>query len=1425
MTFFGSPGLDLGCGSNCNTGLRQQIWLSTVSIGTRHRICPNSDGWIAFTAHVAFAILCVVSPSNGLTGLVVYYRFLLIISAVVVALCHAQAHFLGIRGPFVAYIYWGTVTVFSMIKIRSLDLSDTGNKQAFLSNIGLLASASAFLILEELLPVNSVSGNALSPLDIAGVLSRVSFGHIWPKMMAAQKRTLQENDIYPIPSAEASIVVHKSLDAQLRKLNCFFTQALAHLHRDEQSRAWHVRCGIVSAIVIILQPSLLEALLAFISSRSTDTPEPMSTGILIALGFLISGVLAGFTLVWGNQLSFMLYYRWKTAFAAVVFRKACKLAPAERVEFDAGNVTNLADNDCMEIGFLGANLPMLISIVIQLGMAVYLMWKQLSYATIAVVVGLLALGPLQDMNGTYIGKWTGRRYEKMDERMSLMTEIIRAMKVVKMYAWEGYFIEKLRSIRKAELGHLQKRRIGEMLGVLMGNLIPVALFAIVLGIYVKTAPADQPLDAARVFVSLALFNLLKAPLLELSMSYPTIVDSVASLQRMVEFLNCGNGEDYVIRDGTNTNDLAVQVTNGAFAWTKGEDAKDTLKNINVSMKKGSLCCVVGQVGSGKSSLLQALLGDMESSSGRVRTWGTVLYVAQKAWLFQGSVRDNIILDAELDVKWYNQVVEACALTRDFSLLKDGDLTEIGSRGTSLSGGQRQRIALARAVYAQPDILLLDDTLSAVDAHVGRHIFDSVIGSAGILKHSTRIFVTHGVSYIGAADNVLVMKEGEVAEDGTYEQLRAQDNGLLFNIMKEWESTQPKSPTKKESSAKEKEEEEVSIKTSCEDRPEKVPDDEKTVVDQIIEKEALSEGSSLKVATIYFAACSTAFLVAFLLGIAVSEAVNLLGRYWLQHWTEVDPTYASQRLSYYFGIYAAYTLGYVLLYPWAGCFFLIFVGIRASRKMHDSLLVRVMRYPLGFFDRTPSGRIISRFGGNLGRVDIGLPDEVYDMTFALANVIVNLLPTVIGAPIFLVALLVAFIILSSAFKIYIPASVAYMRMKTSMQGEIISNIDETMSGISTVKVFKQTTKASLKHDQLYDKMQGTLLSYFYCNRWFSLWVQIISAFIVFASALLAVHDADSAPAIAGLAVSTCLVITQEVSMMMQKLGELQNDLVAAERIKEYLDLPTEMPVDSRGNPVIKPAAHRAGWPATGEIEYKNFSLTYRAGIPAALNNLSFKIKSGEKIGVVGRTGAGKSSLSLSLLRLVGSCEHEAANLGARTSGQIFIDGVDIATLSVETVRSSISIIPQESFMFAGSIRDNLDPTLQKSDQELWTVLEKVNLKDYVAAMDGGLDGVVESGGENFSSGLQQLVCLARALLRDSRILILDEATASVDIENDRLIQTAIRREFVDRTVITIAHRIDTIMDSDRVMVMDAGQVVEFGSPADLRAFRGSYRSMI
>uniref|UniRef100_A0A8B9LI33 ABC-type glutathione-S-conjugate transporter n=1 Tax=Astyanax mexicanus TaxID=7994 RepID=A0A8B9LI33_ASTMX len=1158
-------------------------------------------------------------------------------------------------------------------------------------------------------------------------------------------------------------------------------------------------CLIVHDAFMFAIPQVLSLLLGFM--REEDAP--LWKGYFYAsLMFLLSCLQSLFNHQYMYSC-FTVGMRVKTAVMGLVYRKSLVINSAARRTCTVGEIVNLVSADTQKLMDFVVYFNAVWLAPIEIALCLFFLWQHLGPSALAGIATVILIFPLNGFIAKKRSKLQEIQMKFMDGRIKLMNEILNGIKILKFYAWEKAYLEKVLGYREKELGALRKSQILYSISIIIFLVSQIA-FAM-FGVYVLIDDKNV-LDAQKIFVSMALINILKTPLSQLPFAMSTTMQAVVSLKRLGKFL-CQEEikPDNVSRDPYKQDEDSVVVENGTFSWSK--DGPPCLKSVRVPC--GGLVAVVGHVGSGKSSLLSAMLGETERRSGNVSIKGSVAYVPQQAWIQNATLQDNILFGREKKKTWYQRVLEACALLPDLEILPAGDATEIGEKGLNLSGGQKQRVSLARAVYRKADIYLLDDPLSAVDAHVGQHIFDKVIGPKGVLRDKTRVLVTHGTSFLPQADLILVLVDGEITESGSYQELLNR-NGAFADFIRTFASSE-----RKESSVQRGDTNSVAMQSLEADiEQEQIPEDlgKLTEVDKArigrVSWTALFNALlctvKLEMYIEYFRTIGLALIVPILFLYAFQQAASLAYNYWLSMWAD-EPVINGTQLNtdMKLGVYGA--LGFAQ----GQCLMAISIGgIIASRQLHLDLLKNVLHSPMSFFESTPSGNLLNRFAKEIDAIDCMIPDGLKMMLsyfFKLMEVcIIVLLATPFAAAIiFPLALLYAFV---QSF--YVATSCQLRRLESVSRSPIYTHFNETVQGASVIRAFSEQSRFILQANRRVDVNQTSYFPRFVATRWLAVNLEFLGNGVVLAAAILSVMGKETlSPGIVGLAVSHSLQVTAILSWIVRSWTDVENNIVSVERVKEYEETPKEAAWTSEGNS-LPPT-----WPQVGTIEFQDYGLQYRKGLEFALKGISLHIQRREKIGIVGRTGAGKSSLALGIFRIL-----EAAK------GKIYIDGFDIAQLGLHDLRSRITIIPQDPVLFSGSLRMNLDPFDAYSDEEVWGALELSHLRNFVSGLPEKLNYECSEGGENLSLGQRQLVCLARALLRKTKILVLDEATAAVDLETDTLIQSTIRSQFEDCTVLTIAHRLNTIMDYTKVIVMDKGHIAEMDTPANLIAQRGQFYRM-
>uniref|UniRef100_A0A669B6R3 ATP-binding cassette, sub-family C (CFTR/MRP), member 2 n=1 Tax=Oreochromis niloticus TaxID=8128 RepID=A0A669B6R3_ORENI len=1139
-------------------------------------------------------------------------------------------------------------------------------------------------------------------------------------------------------------------------------------------------------VLTFVSPQLLKLMISFTQDKSRYAWE----GYLYAVLLMVVALLQSLTLQQYFQRCHVLGMKVRTALMAAVYKKALVVSNDTRKESTVGEMVNLMSADAQRFNDVTTSIHLLWSCPLQIIISIVFLWLELGPSVLAGVGVMVLIIPTNALIATKARKLQIENMKFKDKRMKIMNEILNGIKILKLYAWEPSFQKHVEDIRGEELKVMKKFAYLHSFSILTSCCIPALVSLATFAIFVSVSN-DNVLTAEKAFTSISLFNILRAPLAMLPML-------IASVVQVIQLL--------------------------------------CVSSVNLDIEPGQLVAVVGAVGSGKSSLMSALLGEMHSTKGFINIMGSLAFVPQQAWIQNATLKDNILFGSPHEEENFKKVIQACALAPDLELLPGGDLTEIGEKGINLSGGQKQRVSLARAVYSQADIYLLDDPLSAVDSHVGKHLFENVIGPNGILKNKTRILVTHGISFLPYVDKIVVLENGVISEVGSYENLRASGGAFSkfldtyakeqnegqdaehFELIRDGDDAQPDGASEDTVSLTLEREDSIrrsqrngrrntSVKTSENaDEPQKGQ--------KLIEKETMETGQvKLGVFLQYLRAMGWGYSAMVFLIYFIQTAAFTGQNLWLSDWTGdsveyYNMTYPSWKRDTRVGVFGA--LGVAQgLFVFLGTLLLANASINASRILYSRLLNNILRVPMVFFDTTPIGRVINRFAKDIFTIDEAIPASLRSCLLCLMSVLGTVFVICLVTPFFAIVIIPLALIYFFVQRFYIATSRQLRRLDSVSRSPIYSHFGETVSGLSVIRAYKHQDRF-LKHNEVtIDENLKSIYLRIVSDRWLAIRLEFVGNLVVFFAALFAVISRDSIDSnVVGLSVSYALNVTQTLNWLVMTTSALETNIVAVERVNEYTQLKNEADWVTDTRPPQM-------WPEAGRVQFENFKVRYRPELDLVLHGITCDIDSTEKvcIGIVGRTGAGKSSLTNCLFRIIEAAE-----------GCIRIDDVDISTIGLHDLRNRLTIIPQDPVLFSGSLRMNLDPFDKFSDEEIWRVLELSHLQSYVSGLQEGLQHKVAEGGENLSVGQRQLLCLARALLRKSRILILDEATAAVDLETDNLIQNTIHKEFSDCTVLTIAHRLHSIMDSSRVMVLDAGKILEFDSPSNLLEKEGHFYAM-
>ncbi|KAI0649348.1 ABC protein [Trametes meyenii] len=1201
---------------------------------------------------------------------------------------------------------------------------------------------------------------------------------------------------------------------------------------------------VVGDTAALMGPLLVKAIINFGKSHAADyaagrTPPGIGRGVGMAIGLWCITVTASVT-----QHQF--FYRSMTtgllaraALISSIYKRGVSLTGKARTTLpNAALVTHISTDvsrvDACAQWFVIWTAP------IQVTICLIILLVQLGPSALAGFSLFLLIIPIQERVMSFQFRVGKKSLKWTDKRAKIILEVLGAMRVVKYFCYEQPFLKRIFDIRHNELKGTRKIQLARSANIAAAYSVPVLAATLAFVTYTGTA---HEFDVAIIFSSLSLFQLLRQPLMFLPRALSATTDAqnaLARLRKVFEAETADPRDAFVIDEEQK---LGVDVRDATFEWeegsstaaAKGELSKQSggskekakaddggaaaagpfrVKNVNMSVARGTLVAIVGSVGSGKSSLLQGLIGEMRKVEGHVSFGGRVAYCSQTAWIQNATLRENVLFGQPFDEDRYWKAIKNASLLPDLQVLADGDLTEIGEKGINLSGGQKQRVNIARALYYNADVVIFDDPLSAVDAHVGKALFADAILGALRNQGKTVLLVTHALHFLSQCDYIYTLGNGRIAEQGTYTELMGHDKEFA-RLMQEFGGK-----TKEE---EEDAEEDVTEATTSSSSGAAV-DDAKNKSESVqrkgagtgklegrlIVKEKRTTGSvSWKVYGDYLKAARAFFtsplLIVCMLAMQGSSIMNNYTLIWWQANTWNRPNLFYQILYACLGVsQALFTFGVGAVMDEMGFF--------VSQNLHHDSIRNIFYAPMSFFDTTPMGRILSVFGKDIENIDNQLPVSMRLLVLTIANVIGSVILITVVEYYFIIAAFAIAIGYNYFASFYRASARELKRLDAMLRSLLYVHFAESLSGLPTIRSYGEVNRF-LRDNEYYIDLEDRAAFLTVTNqRWLAIRLDFLGGLMTFIVAILAVSNASGIdPAQIGLVLTYTTSLTQLCSMVTRQSAEVENYMSSVERIVQYSrvdQIPQEAPHEI---PDSKPPSE---WPARGSIEFKDVVMQYRPGLPFVLKGLSVKVSGGEKIGVVGRTGAGKSSLMLALFRII-----------ELTSGSINIDGVDISKIGLKDLRSKISIIPQDPLLFSGTIRSNLDPFHLYTDAELWDALHRSYLVESPkgeAATDGShtptsrfnLDSIVESEGSNLSVGERSLLSLARALVKDSQVVVLDEATASVDLETDAKIQETIQTQFRHKTLLCIAHRLRTIITYDRILVMDDGKIAEFDTPETL-----------
>lgn len=1216
-------------------------------------------------------------------------------------------------------------------------------------------------------------------------------------------------------------------------------------------------------------PLLSKKLIAFVEAKAFGLESSVGKGVGYAIGVSVVVFISD---ICNNQMFYittLLGGELKALFTKLMLDKSFRLSARSRKLYPLSKITSIMSTDLNRVDKGFGYSPLIVTSPIPVAISIGILIHNLKASAllgIGIMIGnLLATGGF----GALLFVYRNRATKDTDLRVGLMKEVLNNLKMIKFYSWEKPYLAMINTVRKREMRNILKMQVTRSTIISMAvSLAAVASFASFMLLYGIASPSLR--NPASIFSSVALFASLSLVFISLPLAIASSTDAIIGLKRVGDFLAAEELVEDEARITTSSERLALQekklalsVTGGNFDWEifdipdedeekekakkekknkknkknkkKSDEEKDEsgmvakpksnesnfrLRDINLDISIGEFVVVTGLIGSGKSSLLVALEGAMRRNSGTVKRNGSMV-LCGVPWIQNSTIRENIIFNGAFDKVWYDLVIEHCCLESDLEILPAGDQTEIGERGITLSGGQKARVALARAVYAKSDIILLDDVLSAVDAKVGKRIVDECV--LGLLKDKTVVLATHQLSLIGAADRIVFLNGDGTIDVGKSEELKSSNptfNSLILSNSKHINREEKGGESDKYEKQSFVESEEESSSTDSSD----VKDLRSEIDGKLISNETSTVNSiGYDVYRRYIGAGLEGFTGGWILPLVVGFTIlsvffSIFTNTWLSFW--ISYKWKNRLEAFYIGLYAAFTfLGLItLVFGFLG---VIFVLNNASRLLNIKAAERILFVPMAYMDVTPMGRIINRFTKDTDVLDNEMGERFAMIIYFFAMLVGILVLCIIYLPWFAIAVPFILFVFVAFSNFYSASGREVKRVEAIQRSHVYNNFNETLTGMDTIKSYERSDVFLKNNVVKIDTMNEAYYLTLANMRWLDVAISGLSTAFAFLISFLCVFRVfNIGAASVGLVLTYVLLMSGMGSLLVVVATQVEQDMNSADRIVEYVyDLPQEAPY------VISETTTPPEWPEKGEINFDQVNLAYRPGLPMVLKDFTASIKSNEKIGICGRTGAGKSSIMVALYRLV-----------ELDSGSISIDGVDIKNLGLNNLRSKLSIIPQDPVLFKGTIRKNLDPLGLETDETLWDTLrrghivksdelEEVKLQTDSSKMHKfHLDREVDLDGENFSLGEKQLIAFARALVRGSKVLILDEATSSVDYATDAILQEAINKEFSGCTILCIAHRLKTILHYDRVMVMDQGQVAEFDTPLNLYKKNGIFRQM-
>ncbi|XP_021818604.1 ABC transporter C family member 10-like [Prunus avium] len=1238
----------------------------------------------------------------------------------------------------------------------------------------------------------SSNGN-VTPFEKAGLFSTMTFWWLNPLMKKGKQKILEDEDIPLLRQADQARTWYLKFMEQLNKRKeggSSDTPSILSIIFYCQRREFFIS-GLYALIKILTTTSSPLFLMAFIKIVEGNAAFKYE-GYALTLALFIVKILESLSERQWYFKTRLIGLQVRSLVSAAIYQKQLRLSNSAKMAHSPGEMVNYVTVDAYRIGEFPYWFHQMWTTSLQLCLSLLIVYFSVGLAIVSalivLILSVLASSPLAKLQHEYQTKFMVAQ----NRRLKAISEALSNMKILKLYSWEKKFKNVIEGLRADELKLISQvlSQKGYHLAVFWSS--PILVSAVT---FWTCYFLGFELSASNVFTFLATLRNVQEPIRLISDVFGAFIEAKVSLSRIVNFLDAPELEHRQTRKESIGVEFehSILIRSSEISWDTSAK-KATLRNINLVVKPGEKVAICGEVGSGKSTLLAAILGEVPRINGIVQVYGKIAYVAQSAWIQTGTIQENILFGSVMDHVRYQETLEKCSLLKDLEMLPFHDLTQIGERGVNLSGGQKQRIQLARALYQNADVYLLDDPFSAVDAHTATSLFNEYI--IGALSEKTVLLVTHQVDFLPSFNSILLMSAGKILKAAPYKELltSCQEFQDLVNAHNDTAGCerQVEYASKRKHNSSIEEIEKVQTR---------VPQKESSG-DQLIKKEEKETGDTGFRPYIQYLKQSKGFLhffssifvhVIFILG-------QLIQSYWLAAKLQDYSVSRVKLFAFYSLIMCIMSFALFLRF-----FFLVNLGCGASKSIFDTLLNSLFRAPMLFYDSTPIGRVLSRVSTDMNIIDLevafklGISVGATLMTYSIFLVLVSITWPIV----FLIIPIIYVTVLLQNY--YFASAKELMRMNGTTKSALASHLAESIAGALTIRAFGEEDQFFSKNLDLIDANASADFSRFSANEWLIERLEFLCAIVLSASALAIslIHFDASSSGFIGMALSYGLSLNVFLAISVQYQCMLENSMISVERIEQYMHIPSEAPE------VIDENRPADNWPTAGKVEIRDLKVRYRPNAPLVLRGINCIIEGGYKIGIVGRTGSGKTTLISILFRLV-----------EPTEGRIIVDDYDICKIGLHDLRSRFGIIPQDPTLFNGSFRFNLDPLSEHTDHEIWEVLEKCQLREAIQEKEGGLESLVVQDGTNWSMGQRQLFCLGRALLKRSRILVLDEATASMDNATDSVLQKTIRTEFADCTVITVAHRIPTVMDCTKVLAISDGKLVEYDEPMKLIKNKGS-----